>query len=48
MRKLGFSERQIAFIPTKTPAACPRGGTTCCPIVLEAPGPATGLNGPLS
>ena len=48
MRKLRFSERQIAFIPTKAAAACPRGGTTCCPIVPEAPGLATGLNGPLS
>jgi hypothetical protein len=48
MRKLRFSERQIAFIPTKAAAACPRGGTTCCPIVPEAPGLATGLNGHLS
>ena len=30
MRKLRFSERQIAFIPTEAAAACPRGGTTCC------------------
>ena len=42
MRKLRFSERQIAFIPTKAAAACPRGGTTCCPIVPEALGLATG------
>ena len=38
MRKLRFSERQTAFILTKAAAACPRGGTTCCPIVPEAPG----------
>src|ERR1700745_1442100 len=38
MRKLRFSERQIAFISTKAAAGWPRGGTTCCPIVPEAPG----------
>jgi hypothetical protein len=48
MRKLRFSERQIAFILTKAAAACPRGGTTCCPVVPEAPSPTAGLNGPLS
>src|SRR5262249_18730071 len=37
MRKLRFSERQIAFIRTKAAAACPRGGTTCCPLVPKAP-----------
>ena len=30
MRKLRFSERQIAFSLTKAAAACLRGGTTCC------------------
>jgi hypothetical protein len=43
MRKMRFSERRTAFILTKAAAACPRGGTTCCPIVPEAPGLATGL-----
>ena len=39
MRKLRFSERQIALILTKAAAACPRGGTTCCPIVSRSAGP---------
>jgi hypothetical protein len=43
MRKMRFSERQTAFILTKAAAACPRGGTTCCPIVPEAPGLAPDL-----
>jgi hypothetical protein len=46
MRKLRFSERQIAVIPTRAAAACPHGGTTCCPIVPEAPGLATGPERP--
>jgi hypothetical protein len=46
--EIEFSERQIAFSLTKAAATCLRGGTTCCPIVPEAPGLATGLNGPLS
>jgi len=43
MRNLRYSERQTAFILTKAAAVCPHGGTTCCPIVPEAPGLATGL-----
>jgi hypothetical protein len=35
MQKLRFSERQIAFILTDATAACPRGGTTYCPIVPQ-------------
>jgi hypothetical protein len=47
MPKLRFSERQIAFIPTKGCGSLP-AAVTCGPIVPEAPGLATGLNGPLS
>jgi hypothetical protein len=43
-QNLRFSERQIAFIPTKAAAARSRGGIICCRINPEAPSPATGLN----
>jgi hypothetical protein len=43
-----LSGRQIAFIPTNAAAACPCGGTTCCPFVPKAPGLATGLSSPFA